>query len=53
MIINCGVILTQYNCICILVLTTVKMGTRVAETRNKITFIHPSYLLVILHFFEF
>jgi len=48
MIINCGVILTQCNYICILVLMTVKMGTCVAETHNKITFVHPGYLLVIL-----
>ena len=30
MIFNCGVILTYYNCNCILVLTTLKM----AETRR-------------------
>jgi len=41
------VILTHYNCICNLVLITLKMATRVAETRqrllcNIITFIHLS-----------
>ena len=32
MIFNCGVISTHYNCVCILVLITLKMATRVAET---------------------
>ena len=47
MIFNCGLILTYYNCICIIVFTTLKMATQVAETCwcllcNKITFINPS-----------
>ena len=43
---NCGVISTHYNCICILVLTTMKMPIWVTKTClwllcNKITFTHP------------
>ena len=46
-IFNRGLIPAHYNCICTLVLTTLKMATLAAETRrwslcNKITFIHSS-----------
>jgi len=47
MIFNCGVILIHYNFICILVLTILKMTTRVAKTCwwllcNEIIFVNPS-----------
>ena len=46
---HCGVILTHYNCICILVLFTLRMATWLAEICRwllciKITLIHPSVL---------
>ena len=56
MIFNCGVILTHYNYISLLVLTTRKMATWVAEMCRwslceRIIFINPVHFLVILiHF---
>ena len=50
---NCGVTLTYYKCICILVLTTLKMVTWGVKTCqwllfNKTTYIIQEYLLVLL-----
>jgi len=50
---NCGVILMHYNCICILVLTTLKMATSFIKIClwllcNKITFINPSAFVGLL-----
>lgn len=51
--INCGLIPTHYKCICILVLTTLRMVTWVTETcqwllYNKFTFIHPPAFVGLL-----
>ena len=53
---NCGLIPTYCNCDCVLVLTTLKMSTRVAETcrwllYNKLTFIHSSAFVGLYEFF--
>jgi len=52
---NCGLILTLYNCNCILVPTTLKIATWVAETCqwllcNKMTFIHPTTIVDLFFF---
>ena len=52
---NCGVILTHRNCICILVLTTLKMATQVAKTCWRLLYNYTNsymdvHLLVVLKF---
>jgi len=37
MIFNCGVMLTHYNCICVLFLITLNMATRMADICQLIT----------------
>jgi hypothetical protein len=49
---KCGAIQTYYNCVRALVLITLKMATRTAETcrwlpRNKITLINPSAFVAL------